>query len=487
MPTMPVDHLPRKDAPVFDPKEDWLDRSKFLKSALRVVAYGPAPLVCGVEGDWGSGKTSILHQAYYTLEGECPQNPGYDAKAPKVAAGNEEKFDHVRTIWFEAWRYQHEPAPVVALLHEMRAQLSTGQKFSRQIKKIGETAVRGAFEMIGDVAKGIMVALGAPGAAAVPAPKVGSTIQGIGESIEARRFDTPLQSVQIRKHLTTAIETLLPARAKATKDVPDPPAPRMVVMIDDLDRCEPESAFRLLEGIKIYLDLPNCIFLLGINRREIESAIRVVLGKQAPGHDEKEMRYRAHEYVEKLCPVLWRLPAPTLEEKRNFADKCWDEATEIWTSVMRDTLSRFDALPSNPRKIVALCNRVSQLIQAVDDGPSKLTDKTAQDQAYKLIFSLACLYQFHPSVYRILQGGPRFFSEIKRWCVNPEAKDLHECFMSITKAQAADGDPTSPTPGSGARFKDLFIDPIRSDIFRIQCLIRDLNPIESELEKLLAI
>lgn len=481
---MPSDYLPRPDAPVFDPSEDWLNRKAFLETITRVLAHGQAPLVCGVEGDWGSGKTSILHQAYFTLEGECPQNTGYppaEGKHP-TAKG----YEHVRTIWFEAWRYQHEPAPIIALLHEMRAQLSSGWKFRAQAKKIGETAIRGAFEMIGDVAKGIAVGMGVTGAAGIPTPKVGSTLQQIGESIEARRFETPLQSVQIRNYLTTAIQQLLPKQGKPAEDKTPAPVPRLVVMIDDLDRCEPEAAFRLLEGIKIYLDLRNCIFLLGINRREIESAIRVVLSKQTKDGDDKEIRYRAHEYVEKLCPVLWRIPVPTHDEKNLFAYRCWSRSAGC-EQQMTGALKEFDALPANPRKIVALCNRVAHLLQSTDDLPAKQGELTAQNDAYRLVLALACLYQFHPAVYRILQGDPRFFTEIRKWCDNPKAEDRNPCFGTITAAQAAKVDPSATTPGSGTTFEDSFIDPIRSDVFRIQCLIRSIQPTESILAQFLAI
>ncbi|MFZ4765918.1 MAG: KAP family P-loop NTPase fold protein [Roseimicrobium sp.] len=481
---MSSDYLPRPDAPVFDPTEDWLNRKPFLETITRVLAHGQPPLVCGVEGDWGSGKTSILHQAYFTLEGECPQNTGYrEEKGIKQAAPG---YEHVRTVWFEAWRYQHEPAPIIALLHEMRAQLSSGWKFRAQAAKIGETAIRGAFEMIGDVAKGIAVGMGVTGAAGIPTPRVGSTLQQIGEGIEARRFETPLQSVQIRNYLTTAIQQLLPEKGKPAKDKTPAPVPRLIVMIDDLDRCEPESAFRLLEGIKIYLDLPDCIFLLGINRREIESAIRVVLSKQSSAPDGGDLAYRAHEYVEKLCPVLWRLPVPTHEEKNAFAYKCWSRSAGCQNQ-MTAALDDYDVLPANPRKIVALCNRIAHLIQATEDLPAKQPGLTEQSAAYRLVLALSCLYQFHPAVYRMLQGNPQFFSEIRRWSDNPKAKNLDSCFTTISAAQSAELDPNAANLQSATTFVDSFIDPIRSDVFRIQRLIRSIQPTESILAQFLAI
>ena len=49
----------------------------------------------------------------------------------------------------------------------------------------------------------------------------------------------------------------------------------MVVFIDDLDRCLPEKAVELLEGLKVLLDLENFIFVIGVAREVVERGIRV--------------------------------------------------------------------------------------------------------------------------------------------------------------------------------------------------------------------
>ncbi|MCL1622607.1 P-loop NTPase fold protein [Ralstonia pseudosolanacearum] len=52
----------------------------------------------------------------------------------------------------------------------------------------------------------------------------------------------------------------------------------VVIIIDELDRCRPAFAVRLLERIKHYFDVPNLVFVLVMNRRQLVSAIKGVYG-----------------------------------------------------------------------------------------------------------------------------------------------------------------------------------------------------------------
>ncbi|WP_211606156.1 P-loop NTPase fold protein [Paraburkholderia nemoris] len=85
-------------------------------------------------------------------------------------------------------------------------------------------------------------------------------------------------------------ETLAAFAAAQTKPV--------VVFIDELDRCRPSFAVRLVERIKHFFDVPNLVFVLLMNRDQLEKAIRGVYGSDTD----------ATAYLGKFIHLSWRLP-----------------------------------------------------------------------------------------------------------------------------------------------------------------------------------
>ncbi|MCP3959589.1 MAG: hypothetical protein GY719_17205 [bacterium] len=85
------------DEPTLD---DQLDRTELIDQVCEMVACGKPPQVLGVHGDWGSGKTSFLHQLQWRLTGECPQQP----KERLVGMLKPEfPYKNVTVVWFEAF------------------------------------------------------------------------------------------------------------------------------------------------------------------------------------------------------------------------------------------------------------------------------------------------------------------------------------------------------------------------------------------------
>ena len=133
-----------------------------------------------------------------------------------------------------------------------------------------------------------------------------SKIHQANREWEAENLAAALPSHTLREHLRAAVGQLLP------RERPGEVPPKLVVFIDDVDRCEPEAAYRLLEGLKIYLTLDNYVFVLGMNQKAIEEAIAQRM--KAETSDNPTMRAAA--YMERLCQNVWRLPAvrqPTQE------------------------------------------------------------------------------------------------------------------------------------------------------------------------------
>ena len=284
---------------------DALERGPLIEEVGDAFARCKPPQVFGVHGDWGLGKTSFLHQVQWYLTGDCPQQPEAVTKdlerRAKEAEGDastqrcRQHRDVVQAVWFDAWRYQNEPAPVVALLHEMRAQLAWGRRAVRSTRRNAEVAVRGALLSMEELTR-----------------KIGfqySVFRQANRDWEAENLAAALPSHTPREHLREAVGQLLPEKRDGK------PAPRLVVFIDDVDRCEPEAAYRLLEGLKIYLTLDNCVFVLGMNQKAIEEAIAQRMSASSDARPREatqgdgESAMRAAAYMEKLCQNVWRLPA----------------------------------------------------------------------------------------------------------------------------------------------------------------------------------
>lgn len=370
---------------------DRLNWARELDSLSKQIQECPTPHVFGIHGDWGSGKTSFMRQLQWRLGAEMPED-GSLALPGKMRSFQEQKAlrGKIATVWFDAWRYQNEPVPVVALLQEMRRQMSLVPAVMEKLKKLGAVAFKSIslqLERIGNAAKWI----GMEGA--VPSTE---QIQKTGEQWEQHHHAGQLFSDSIRDHLQEAIKLLLPDIERA----------RVVVFIDDLDRCNPKAAFRLLEGLKIYLSIPNCVFVLGMNERILVDAIREELSAPADT-PEDELRLRAGHYLEKICTDLYRLPLPLNTAK--LLTGCIEPGPD--NQALMAAIGTTRCLPPNPRRLKALANQWSRFAQ--------YTKAPAQQPEHRVwaVQNLVAAYihLFHRDLWERWHFDPQFWNEIKAW------------------------------------------------------------------------
>ena len=424
--------------------EDRLHRDALIKEVGEAIATCEPPQVFGVHGDWGLGKTSFLYQVRYHLTGDNPL-PLNQQNAPS-RLGNSAG---IRAVWFDAWRYHAEAVPVVALLQEMRAQLSSK---ALKAKRSGQIAVKGALLGLDELTK-----------------KIGfqyAKFQQASRQWDAENLAATLPSEALRQNLQETIGQLLPRRGGGRTS-------RLVVFVDDLDRCEPEAAYRLLEGLKVYLTLNNCVFVLGLNQKAVEGAIASRLaGGLTDEKARRDAQARAASYLEKICQNIWHLPIVEAPGQLlcDFIDDD-NSVGEHQVRWLRDVMKGQPCLPPNPRKLKGLANLVVRLCSRWPDDLNASQGDTGRNEMHKLLV-VAYVHQFHHELYVRWQTNPEVYRDLVRWChgETPELDILSELKLPVV-VRSNDERPSFAPRGVE---RNTFPDPTAAGVFWIQEIVRGL-------------
>jgi len=431
---------------------DQLDRKAWVKWFAGNIRNCEPPYVFSVHADWGAGKTSFLWQTHYYLTGRPPvENPRL-SPPPDELAEERKKQPPLIVVWFEAWRFQYDPAPIVSLLQRMRESLAWYAKTSEEARKLGEVTVRSILgfvdKIIACVAKEV-----------VPGAEVSSSsIQQAGEKWEAEHYYTPSLSKDVHSHLLEVINKLAGNTA------------RVVVLIDDLDRCQPEAAYKLLEGIKIYLSLPNCIFVLAMDQRQLERAIAQCLPAVAKDDANTGVALQqAREYLEKIFQDVWQLPLIAPEDYHTFLCRQLDiDPVNIAPPLDKilSILKQSSYLPANARKLKAYVNSLRRFVEHCKPYEGQDADWHA-----RMLVIMSYFYQFHSEIYRRLEGSPGFYNEIIEWL--RERRTAHAVLanieVAVSSGDAKKKDESAENVGRG-RFQ-AFPDPAIGNVFRIRALV----------------
>ena len=432
---------------------DRLRRNALIEEVGEAIATCKPPQVFGVHGDWGLGKTSFLHQVRWYLTGDNPQ--GLDTiNAPQKSKHG----DRLLAIWFDAWRYHAEAVPVVALLQEMRAQLSREDSRALALKRLGKAALRGALLSLDELTK-----------------KIGfqyAKFEQAYRQANAENLAATLPSESLRKNLQETIRLLLP---EADKQEGNEGTSRLVVFVDDLDRCEPEAAYRLLEGLKVYLTLDNCVFVLGLNQKAVEGAIANRLAGGLTDEDARQdAQARAASYLEKICQNVWHLPIPDAPGQllcELVADG--GDVPSHQVGWLKEVVGQRQCLPPNPRKLKGLANLVVRLFARlpshIDEGRDNLGREAVQN-----LLMVAYIHQFHHDLYVRWQANPEdLYDAIGKWCRGDEPALAVLQALQLPVAPASGGPEDSE--GEAGIDQNTFPDPTAANVFWIQDIVRDMS------------
>lgn len=222
-----------------------------------------APLTLGIFGPWGSGKTSLMQMVENRLSALTHTGAGA-----------------IKTIWFNAWRYEGRDEAQSALIHAIISKLeedkTLGQdvldtlkqlKSSANVLKLAKAITKSALTLSPDV-DGFFSAFEKQN------EKISDTIE---------RFDKQFADVLLHAKIS-----------------------HLVVFIDDLDRCSSEKVIETFETIKLFLNTPACTFVIGADPRKIEYAVGEVYKVTEDN--------RKRDFLEKIIQIPFVIPEQKIDD-----------------------------------------------------------------------------------------------------------------------------------------------------------------------------
>lgn len=257
----------------------------------------PPQFAIGIFGGWGSGKTTLMN----CVQGEL----GQDAVC----------------VNFSAWRYEKERHVIIPLLATIGQTLGEWRK-DETADPVAVNARQTAStvgKVISALASGLSIEFSVPGLGGINLDG-GKALEEARRLSEQSRDGAPRDGSEIPTSLyRSCFETLTKAFDEFRQT---PNAPRIVVFVDDLDRCRPEGALEVLESIKLFFDFEGFIFVVGLDRAIVERCIdlRYSNGDRALPDVEPIATpaplIRGADYIKKIFQVPFNLPPVALSQLR---------------------------------------------------------------------------------------------------------------------------------------------------------------------------
>ncbi|MBQ3382062.1 MAG: AAA family ATPase [Bacteroidales bacterium] len=243
-----------------------LDRQKYAEALTSVIeAFSDSDRGCvmSLDGEWGSGKTTFIKMWQQLL-----------------------KKNEFSTIYFNAWECDYVDDPLAAMITELKEMRLSNDKLERFLSA-GERLLIASFKSL---LKGVI--------------KI-DLKDIIDES--SKLVKDYIKEVEKQKKTISDFKIALSEYIASSDKSP------VVFFVDELDRCNPEFAVKVLERIKHLFDIPNLFFVIAVNRTQLEYSVKGYYGSD---------KIDSSEYLRRFIDLNYSLPEPDFSKYYDYlADK----------------------------------------------------------------------------------------------------------------------------------------------------------------------
>ncbi len=350
------------DKPIENNADDKLKMSRYGNVLSNFIKASDTPLTVGLQGEWGTGKTSML---YMLLE--------------------HFKSENIATSWVNTWEYsmfrssgETTPAILKGMLTNLKLSCESEGKWT--IEEKSKDSVKKVFKFLGNVANQVI------------SNQTGVDIKGATANEDASREQAEI--AEIKKEIALIIAKLIEDTNNDYKKV--------VFLVDDLDRIPPEQAVEVLESLKNLFDVPNCVFVLAIDYDVVVKGLESKFGKKT---EENEREFRS--FFDKIIQVPFSMPTGTYDMGNLLSEKLISLNIEIpedlidsYSNVVKYTIGY------NPRSLKRYINSFSLLRSLrnsdFEEDASDFGDNAPDAEDDLILFAMIGVQISYPKIFRLI-------------------------------------------------------------------------------------
>lgn len=351
---------------------DDLDISAYHEALVDFIKKTDTPMTIGVQGEWGSGKTSLLNQIWSKLEESNQEHQ------------DDENF---LQIWVNSWEHSLLCSPEECLLKIVNEiiqellQADVDKNNKDKVKDGVQSLMKGALRI------GSSIAAGSAGTDAVDS-----------------FFSSNANTIKdLRKQLQNLVHEI--------KELETNPYQRVIVYVDDLDRIEPRDAVSILELLKNIFNIKDCVFVLAIDYQVVVKGLKEKFGEPTP---ENEWEFRS--FFDKIIQLPFTMPMNSYDIGKYVLSllndiKYYESDDDQLDEELIESLVTL-SIGTNPRSIKRLINSLS-LIKILNDTKNE-SDSGSSGSAINnkdvatVMLAMVCLQIANSDIYDMLVAEPTF-------------------------------------------------------------------------------
>ncbi|MBD5607448.1 MAG: AAA family ATPase, partial [Desulfovibrio sp.] len=333
------------DLPYENALTELLGVHKEIEALSAFILDCQTPMTIAIQGDWGTGKTSMMKMIQSNISDKCD------------------------CVWFNTWQFSQfqmqDEVPLALLAQLVEQVVGDKSKVSEFISSLGRK-LKDATGVVVEASAGI--------------PSVGKALDSL--LFKQRVVEQTAQLKQLKERLNTVIDEKLKKDKKS----------RLVIFVDDLDRMSPGKAVELLEVVKIFLDIPGCVFVLAVDYGVVSRGVKAKYGE-----DMDELKGRS--FFDKIIQLPFNLPVAryTIEKYLQNLLDIPDNYVRSYTKLAKASVG------TNPRTLKRMANilKLLEIIETREKNSQPITEEYRE-----LLFAALCLQIAFETVYaQLLSEG----------------------------------------------------------------------------------